>query len=107
MDKKITGVVSYCTIIGWIIAYILGDKENAKFHMNQSLVVCLTSLILNVLLGIVKGILGAIPLIGGLLSAIVGILNIIPVIFMILGIIYAIRDEDKELPFIGGIKILK
>ena len=35
MDKKITGVVGYITWIGWLIAYLLGDKEGAKFHLNQ------------------------------------------------------------------------
>ena len=39
MDKKTTSWVSYITFIGWIIAYLAGDKEGAKFHLNQSLVI--------------------------------------------------------------------
>ena len=27
MNKKITGIVSYITIIGWIIAFLAGDKD--------------------------------------------------------------------------------
>lgn len=38
MDKKTTGIVSYITLIGWLIAFCAGDKEGAKFHLNQSLV---------------------------------------------------------------------
>lgn len=45
MDKKTTGIVSYITLIGWLIAFCAGDKEGAKFHLNQSLVLYLASLI--------------------------------------------------------------
>ena len=37
MDKKVTGIVAYLTIIGWVVAFLVGDKEGAKFHMNQAL----------------------------------------------------------------------
>ena len=42
MDKKTTGIVSYITLIGWLIAFCAGDKEGAKFHLNQSLVLYLS-----------------------------------------------------------------
>ena len=38
MDKKTTGIVSYITLIGWLIAFCDGDNEGAKFHLKQSLV---------------------------------------------------------------------
>ena len=41
MDKKTTSWVAYCTFIGWIVAYCAGDKEGAKFHLNQGLVIAL------------------------------------------------------------------
>ena len=45
-----------------------------------------------------------IPIIGGFLSSII---SIIILIFAILGIVYAAQDQEKELPLIGTIKILK
>ena len=39
MDKKTTGIVAYLTGIGLIIALVLGDREGAKFHLNQALVI--------------------------------------------------------------------
>ena len=30
MDKKTTGIVSYITLIGWLIAFCAGDKEGAN-----------------------------------------------------------------------------
>ena len=38
MDKKTTGWVSYLGWIGWLIAFLAGDKEGAKFHLNQSFI---------------------------------------------------------------------
>lgn len=89
MDKKVTGIIAYIGLIGWLIAYLAGDKEGAKFHLNQALVLALGELIV-----------GWIPVIGGILSLVL-------FIFAIMGIVSAAKEEEKELPLIGGIKILK
>ncbi len=96
MDKKTTGIVAYLTLIGWIIAYLAGDKEGAKFHLNQALVIELVSFI--------GGFLRYIPLIGGLLVAVV---SIFVLVCFILGIVSACKDEEKEVPLLGSIKLLK
>ncbi len=95
MNKKVTGIVAYITLIGWIIAFLAGDREGAKFHLNQSLVLLIIELVL--------GILGKIPVIG----LIAGILSIVTFVFWILGLVHAIKEEEKPLPIIGGIQILK
>ena len=69
MDKKVTGIVAYLTIIGWIIAYIAGDKEGAKFHLNQGLVIALC--------GIINNFLPIIPIIGGIISWVISILILV------------------------------
>ena len=43
MDAKTTGIVAYITWIGLVIAFVLGDREVAKFHLNQALVVSLVT----------------------------------------------------------------
>lgn len=96
MDKKTTGIVSYITLIGWLIAFCAGDKEGAKFHLNQSLVLYLASLINSI-------IISRIPICGWAVS---GILSIVFFIFWIMGLVYACKDEEKELPLLGSIKIL-
>ena len=97
MDKKTTGIVAYLTVIGWLIAFLAGDKEGAKFHLNQALVIVLIGLAASIILPLI-------PIVGGLLSLVV---NVAQWVFIILGIISAVKDEEKELPFIGAIKILK
>lgn len=101
MNKKTTGILSYITLIGWLIAFLAGDKEGAKFHLNQSLVLLIVALINKYVL---TKVLGLIPFVGGLLSYIIGIYIII---CWILGLVYAIKEQEKELPLIGAIKILK
>lgn len=101
MDKKVTGILSYCTIIGWIVAFVAGDKEGAKLHINQGLVIA----VLELGLGIVGAILGLIPFIGVIFGFIVGLLELGLLALVILGIYYAATGEDKAFPFIGDIKI--
>ena len=100
MDKKTTSWVSYLTFIGWIVAYLAGAKEGAKFHLNQSLIIWLGYLCV-----LVAGvILVFIPILGSLA---VYAANIFLFVCWIIGLINAINQEEKELPLIGQLKILK
>lgn len=88
MDKKTTGIVAYLTWIGWLIALLAGDKEGAKFHINQALVILLFSL------------LSIIPCIGW-------IWGIFMIVCWFIGFIAAINEEEKSIPLLGNIKIIK
>ncbi len=103
MDKKITGIVSYITIVGWLIAYLAGDKEGAKFHLNQSLVLAIAGVAASVL----GSILGGLPFVGGIIGIVFSVVGVAVFALSIVGIIYAAQGQDKELPVIGSIKILK
>ena len=97
MNKKTTDVVSYITIIGWIIAYLIGTKEESKFHLNQALVLDVAEIVLSLLAKIF----------GGLLGWIFGALNLVLFILWIIGLVAAVKGEDKAVPILGGIQILK
>lgn len=88
MDAKVTSIVGYLSWIGLIIALCAGDKEGAKFHLNQALVIFLFSL------------LSVIPCVGA-------IWGIFMVVCWIMGLIAAINQEEKPVPVIGKIQILK
>ena len=81
MDKKITGVVAYLTWIGLLVAYIAGDREGAKFHLNQALVILLAGTLLGVLTGILS-ILSGIPLLGWIVAVVVGLISLVGGIFL-------------------------
>lgn len=88
MDAKTTGIVAYITWIGLLIAFCAGDKEGAKFHLNQALVILLFSL------------LTAIPVVGWIWS-------IFMFVCWIIGFIGACQGQEKAIPLLGKIKIIK
>lgn len=95
MTKKATGIVAYITWIGWLIAFFAGDREGAKFHLNQALVLWIAEIVVN--------ILAFIPIV----KIVAGIAGIFLFVCWILGLIAACKEEEKEIPLIGSIKILK
>lgn len=123
MDKKVTSIVAYASIFGgflcflpiigglgaflpllvWCVAYFMGDKNGAKLHLNQSLVVIIAGLILS----IIFWVLGFIPIINVITGLIGDIITIITFVFAILGIVFVVKGEDKKFPIIGDIAILK
>jgi uncharacterized membrane protein len=89
MNKKTTDIFAYCSIVGWLIAFFAGTKEESKFHLNQGLI-----------LGIAGTVAACIPCLGWIAE--IGV-----IVLMVMGIIAAAKDEEKVLPVIGGIKLLK
>ncbi len=103
MDTKTTGIVAYITWIGLLIAFLAGDKEGAKFHINQSLVLVIGE----VAIGVIAGIAAFIPVVGWIISALCGAAEVAILVFRILGIVSAVNGEEKPLPVVGNIKIIK
>lgn len=88
MDAKTTSIIAYVTWIGLIVAFCAGDREGAKFHLNQALVIWLFSF------------LSLIPCIGW-------VWGIFMLVCWIMGLIAAINQEEKRVPLIGGIQLVK
>lgn len=95
MNKKVTSIFAYIGLIFWLIAFLAGDKEGAKFHLNQGLVLAIAYVIL--------GVLAVIPVV----NIIACIVDVVLFVFSIMGIVSACKDEEKPLPLIGKIQILK
>lgn len=88
MDKKTTDIVAYLSWIGLLIALLVGDKENSKFHTNQALVIMLFSL------------LAIIPCLGW-------IWGIFMIVCWFMGLISAINGEEKPVPVVGKVVLIK
>lgn len=101
-NDKVFGILSYIGIL-WIVGLAAGKTEFAKFHANQGLVLFLAELVL----GIVCGILSAIPVIGFIGGILSGLVSLASLVLMILGIVNVAQGEMKPLPVIGGITIVK
>ena len=95
MDKKTTDIVAYITIFGWLVAFVAGEREDSKFHLNQALVVNLTFLSL--------AVLAWVPVV----RLVVGLVQIVVFVFWVMGIVYAVREQENEVPLLGCVKLLK
>lgn len=89
MDTKTTGIVAYLTWIGLLIAFLAGDKEGAKFHLNQGLVLVIASIVC-----------GIIPFLGWAAEIFV-------FVCWIIAFVGAVQGQEKEMPLLGKIKIIK
>ncbi len=95
-NNKIYNILAYVGILFLIGLIAAPNEPDVKFHVNQGLVLCL--------LGIAVGIVSIIPIIGWIIGF-AG--SIFCLVLAIMGIINASKNEQKELPLIGKIKILK
>lgn len=100
MDKKTLSIVSYITIIGWLIAYFSykdkTDKSSLeKFHLNQSLGLGILGIAYGIITNIIASIVPSI-------AVILTIGNIAIFVLWIIGIINASKEEEKPLPVIGS-----
>lgn len=93
MNNKTISIVSYITIIGWLVAYLIG-KDNldtlSRYHLRQSLGLAIVGFILNII---------SISIL--FLGVVVNIIGILLLILTVIGIINAANGEMKPLPVIG------
>jgi len=96
MNNKTLSIVSYITLIGWLIAYFSG-KEKAdnllKYHLKQSLGLAIVSIILNVVLSFIGSMVPALSFLG--------MVGWVIFIFWVLGIINAANSAQKPIPVFG------
>lgn len=95
MDSKTLSIVSYITVLGWIISYVLGkDKPSGflKYHLKQSLGLVIFTALLSIAIRIVLAVthMGVFTFFG-----------VLPLILSIIGIINVANDVEKPLPLIG------
>ncbi|MDR6919719.1 DUF4870 domain-containing protein [Chryseobacterium sp. 2987] len=96
MDNKTLSIVSYISIVGWLIAYFMGKDHSdsiLRYHLRQSLGLAIISILFSVVLNVLAML---IPALG-----ILGILSLGIVILWIIGIINAANNAQKPLPVIG------
>jgi uncharacterized membrane protein len=99
MNNKTLSIVSYITIIGWLIAYFsYKDTPNkdslVKYHLKQSLGVA----ILGIVIGLITNVLAVIlPTIASILS----LASLVILVLWIFGIINANNEVEKPVPLVG------
>jgi len=88
-DARTIAIVSYITVVGWVIALLLHQNHKTSlgaFHLRQTLGLYLT--------GLVISFLYYIPFFGWILSLVL-------LVFWVIGLINAAQGEEKPIPLIG------
>lgn len=94
---KTIAILSYCTLIGWIIAIIMHQSEKTKFgafHLRQALGLFIFTVITVVTLSILGWVLW-------FLWFLLPLVQLTLLVFVILGIINAANGKMQGLPLIG------
>lgn len=92
-NGKTVAIISYLTIIGWIIALIMNNSnktELGSFHIRQSLGIILVG----IALAIINSFLG--------IAILAWIIQLAIIVYWVLGFIGAIQGEKKLVPFLGA-----
>ena len=100
MDGKSIAIISYLTIIGWIIAFVMHNNNKSQlgaFHLRQSLFLMLTGFAT----AIAQSLFLFIPFLGWLISIVLYIALLGLFVLWILGLIAAINGDEKKVPLLG------
>ena len=101
-NNKVMGVLSYLGILVLIPLLAARNSPFARFHCNQGIVLALAEVVAGVVLGIGRRML----LVGWIFRLVGSLASILWIVLAVIGILNAINGRAKELPVIGGIKIL-
>lgn len=107
-NTKLFSILAYIGPL--FLVGLLADPNNpkVKFHVNQGLVLFLAEIVLSIVVTIVNAVLVVMPVIGGLLVGLISLAQFGATITLaIMGIMNAVKDEEKQLPFIGNFTIIK
>lgn len=92
-EAKTIAIISYITLIGLIIAFVMNNDKKADFstyHIKQALGIGLT--------GLALGVVGMIPILGWIAS----FLGTIALIYLwIMGLVNAVNAKKKPVPWLG------
>ena len=94
-DGKTVGIVSYLTLIGWIVALVMHNSNKTSFgafHLRQALI--------NMIMLLAASVIAIIPVLGWLVYMVVFVAW---VVFMIMGAVAASSGQEKKLPLIGDL----
>lgn len=101
MDGKSIAIISYITIIGWIVAYVMHGSNKSQlgaFHIRQSLFL----MICGFTTAIAQMLFVFIPFLGWIISILLYFVLLGLFVLWIIGLIAAINGEEKPVPLLGA-----
>ncbi len=104
-NKHKTDIVAYLTIVGWLIAWLRGDRAESGFHLNQALSILVADLGVNAVFWsiTVSGAAGAALIVRG----VCGILDFCIWALWLLALVRAVKGSEAPVPVLGYVELLK
>ena len=99
-NTKKFSIISYITLIGWIIAFVNRDTNDDIMmqHINQSFVILVGQIILSL-------ITRAFDM--GIVAVILSIVSLALLVLWIMGLVRAVKTDGNPLPLVGGLQLFK
>jgi uncharacterized membrane protein len=99
--NKTMAVLSYWGIL-WLAPYFMAKQSPfVRFHLNQGLIFLISAIVVNVVTGVLAGVLGSMVGALGSLVSLAGSLYFL--VFAVIGSMNAWGGKAKQLPLIGGL----
>ncbi len=103
-QNKVIFMLAYLGILFFLPLVATPDSKAGRFHANQGLVLLITGVAGQIVFSVLSAVAWRLWILTSLLSTVWGIGLFV---FMIMGMVNAYNGVQKQLPVIGGIKILK
>lgn len=99
-EGKTAGIVSYLTIIGWLVAYFAMHKDKktsiGSYQLRQTLLLHISSFVVGIIMNILYYGMAI-----GAMFYVSSLVNLIFFILWLIGIIGAVNGQKKPIPLIG------
>ncbi len=99
-NTKKFSIITYITLIGWIIAFVNRDTNDDIMmqHINQSFVILVGQIIIN----LITNLAGS-----GIISTILFVVSLGLLVLWIMGLVRAVKMNGEPLPLVGSIKLFQ
>lgn len=99
-NTKKFSIITYITLIGWIIAFVNRDTNDDIMmqHINQSFVILVGQIIIN----LITNLAGS-----GIISTILFVVSLGLLVLWIMGLVRAVKTNGEPLPLVGSIKLFQ
>lgn len=104
-SNKVIFMLAYLGILFFLPLVSCPESKAGRFHANQGLILLITGFAGHFILGILYSLLSW--RLWGLISFLFTLWGLALLALIIIGMANASKEEEKPLPFIGGIRIIK
>ena len=105
--NKVMNILAYIGILVLVPIFAAKESKSARFNANQGLVILILAAAGSITFGILSAIFSKVFVLKLVFDVVAWAWSVCCAVLMVLGIVNSARGLFKELPIVGGVKILK